>query len=146
VVVFGRFFIEALRDPAADTDKNEVITALEAFKYAEAKTAKYFETNNHLATEHALLEDTGKGDGVKDPSIENGEGSIAGRFNLIRLGSVAAVAKDPEKQKLLKHQEDVEAAIDELRYKKASMDQAEYKKELQQLLIDLAQTQAEIDK
>jgi len=57
---FARYWIEALRDPAADTDKNDAISALEAFKYAEQKTAKFFETNNRLATEHALIEDTGK--------------------------------------------------------------------------------------
>src|SRR5581483_2642394 len=40
--VFPRYFIEALHDPAADADKNEVITALEAFRYAEGKTAKFY--------------------------------------------------------------------------------------------------------
>ena len=33
--VFPRFWVEALRDPAADTDKSETISALEAFHYAE---------------------------------------------------------------------------------------------------------------
>jgi hypothetical protein len=143
---FARYFIEALRDPSADADKNETISALEAFKYAEAKTAKFYESNNHLATEHALLEDAGKGDGVKDPSAENGEGLTATRFNLIHLGSVAGIAKDPAKQQLLKHKEEVESAIDELKYRKASMDVAEYRVELQQYLLDLAKTQAELDK
>ena len=32
--VFARFWVEALRDPAADIDKNETISALEAFQYA----------------------------------------------------------------------------------------------------------------
>ncbi len=143
---FARYFIEALRDPAADADKNEAISALEAFKYAEAKTAKFYESNNHLATEHPLLEDAGKGDGVKDPSAENGEGLIATRFNLIHLGSVAAIAKDPAKQALLKHKEEVESAIDELKYRKASMEVAQYRVQLQQYLLDLAKTQAELDK
>ena len=35
--VFARYWAEALRDPAADTDKNETISALEAFIYAEEK-------------------------------------------------------------------------------------------------------------
>ena len=39
--VFARFWVEALRDPAADTDKNQVVTALEAFKYAQTKTAAF---------------------------------------------------------------------------------------------------------
>ena len=90
---FARYWIEALRDPAADTDKNEVITALEAFRYAEEKTAKFYETQKRLATEHALIEDTGKGEGVKAPSPENGEGLMAGRFALLHLGAVAAHAQ-----------------------------------------------------
>jgi len=40
--VFARFWVEALRDPAADADKNEVISALEAFRYAEQKTSKFY--------------------------------------------------------------------------------------------------------
>ncbi len=144
--IFARYWVEALRDPAADTDKNEVITALEAFRYAEAKTAKFFETQNRLATEHALIEDTGKGEGTKAPSPENGEGLIAGRFALLHMGSVAAVARDPQKQTLLKHKEELEQQIDELKYKKASMALPEYRRQLQQYLLDLAKTQEALDK
>src|SRR5580658_4828474 len=55
--VFARFWVEALRDPAADTDKNQAITALEAFKYAQAKTTAFFADSKHLATEHAQCAD-----------------------------------------------------------------------------------------
>ncbi|PYT18099.1 MAG: hypothetical protein DMG59_05530 [Acidobacteria bacterium] len=144
--VFARYWVEALRDPAADTDKNEVITALEAFRYAEQKTAKFFETQNRLATEHALIEDTGKGEGVKAPSPENGQGLIAGRFPLVHLGAAAAQARDPEKQKLLAHKEELESAIDELKYRKASMPLSEYRRQLSQYLVELAKTQEALDK
>lgn len=144
--VFARYFIEALRDPAADADKNEIITALEAFRYAEAKTAKFYEENKRIATEHPLIEDTGKGDGVKAPAVENGQGLVAGRFALLHTGSAAAVAKDPEKQKLLKEKEDVEAKIDDLKYRKAAMSIQEYRQELQKLLVELAKTQEALDK
>jgi hypothetical protein len=146
VTVFARYWIEALRDPAADTDKNGVITALEAFKYAQSKTDKYFETQNWLATEHCLLEDSGRGDGVKDPGPENGEGQTAGRFALLHLGSVAAVVNDPKKQELLKKKEELETQIDDLKYHKAAMDTQDYQTQLRKLLLDLAQTQAELDK
>jgi hypothetical protein len=144
--VFARYFIEALRDPAADADKNEVITALEAFRYAEAKTAKFFEDLKRLATEHALIEDVGKGEGVKAPSAENGEGLTAGRFALLHTGSAQAMARDPEKQKLLKEKEQIEQAIDELKYRKASMAVAEYRQQLSKYLVDLARTQEALDK
>ncbi|HLH40127.1 MAG TPA: hypothetical protein VKX39_13340 [Bryobacteraceae bacterium] len=143
---FARYWIEALRDPAADADKNQVISALEAFRYAEEKTAKFFETQNRLATEHALIEDTGKGDGVKAPGPDNGEGLAAGRFAVLHLGAVSAQINDPEKLKLLKHKEELEQAIDELKYKKASMDFNEYRRQLQGYLIELARTQEALDK
>jgi hypothetical protein len=146
VVVFPRYWIEALQDPAADADKNETISALEAFRYAQTKVAKFFETQNRLATEHAVIEDTGKGDGVKDPSTDNGEGRVASSFAMVHLGATAKLAKDPAKLALLKHLEDLDAQLDELKYEKASKDAGEYRRELQKLMIDRAQTQAELDK
>jgi len=146
VAIFPRYWIEALQDPATDADKNDVISALEAFRYAQTKVTKFFETQNRLATEHAVIEDTGKGDGVKDPSTDNGEGRVANGFALVHLGASAKLAKDPAKQKLLKHLEDLDAQLDELKYEKASKDQAQYRKELQTLMIDRAQTQEELDK
>jgi hypothetical protein len=144
--VFPRYFVEGLRDPAADADKNEVITVLEAFRYAEAKTAKFYDELKRLSTEHPLIEDVGKGEGVKAPSVENGEGMIAGRFALLHTGSAVAMAKDPEKQKLLKEKEGIEEKIDELKYRKASMAVTEYRQELTKLLVDLAKTQEALDK
>ncbi len=144
--VFARFFIEALRDPAADTDKNQAISVLEAFRYAEEKTGKYFETQKRLATEHALIEDVGKGEGVKAPSPENGEGLIAGRQVLLHLGSVASIVNDPEKQKLLKRKDELETQIDELKYRKAAVPQNEYQQQMRQLLLDLATVQEGLDK
>jgi len=144
--VFPRYWIEGMRDPAADSDKNEIVTALEVFRYAEEKTAKFYETQKRLSTEHALIEDAGKGDGVKLPSAENGEGLTAGRFALLHLGSTAAQSRDPAKLALLKQKEDLEAQIDDLKYRKASMSVQEYRGQLQQLLIQLAQTQEALDK
>lgn len=144
--VFARYWVEALRDPAADLDKNEVISALEAFKYAEQKTAKFYETQKRLATEHAILEDTGKGDGTKSPSAENGEGLLAARIGVVRLGGAQAVAATPEKQKLLLRKEELETQIDGLKYQKAAMPVAQYRQQLSALLLELAKTQAELDK
>ena len=73
-------------DPGADTDKNQTLTGLEAYKYARTKTKEYFDTQKRLATEHSVLEDTGKGDGEQYPSVANGEGLLAGRFPLLHLG------------------------------------------------------------
>src|SRR5580700_7381452 len=42
--VFARYWVDALRDGSADTDKNEAISALEAFQYADRKTAAFYES------------------------------------------------------------------------------------------------------
>lgn len=143
--VFPRFWVEALRDPAADTDKNETISALEAFHYAQRNVAGYYETQKRLATEHPLLEDTGKSTGVRDPSAENREGLHAAAFPLVRLGAANTVASNPEKRKLFEKKEQIEQQIDVLKYNKTTMAPDAYKKKLTELLLDLAKTQQELD-
>ena len=144
--VFARYWAEALRDPAADADKNESVSALEAFHYAQQKTNEFFETQKRLATEHAVLEDTGKGEGERAPSAENGEGRLAASFTVVRLGSNAAAAKDPAKRLLLDQKEQLEQSIDQLKYNKAAIPEAQYQQQLTQLLLELAKVQEAIDK
>lgn len=144
--VFARYWIDALRDPAADTDKNGTVSALEAFQYAENKTAAYFKNEKLLATEHAMLSDTGAAKGVRDPKPENGQGLLAAAFPMIQPQEETAKAENPAKQKLLAKKQQLEARIDKLKYEKAAMPAEEYKQELTSLLLDLARTQAEIDR
>ncbi len=144
--VFARYWVDALRDPAADTDKNGSVSALEAFNYAQRKTGAYFETEKLLATEHATLSDTGNTKAVRDPKPDNGEGLLAAAFPVIRPETEAGKAISPEKQRLVSKKEDLEAKIDRLKYEKAAMPPDEYKQQLSALLLELARTQAEIDR
>jgi len=145
--VFARYWAEALRDPAADADKNDAVSALEAFHFAQRKTGEFFDTQKRLATEHAVLEDTGKGEGERNPlPSENGEGRLAAAFPVVRLGANAAAARDPVKRPLLERKEQLEQAIDKLKYEKAAIPADEYKKQLTALLLELAKTQEALDK
>jgi hypothetical protein len=147
--IFARYWAEALRDPSADVDKNESVSALEAFRFAQRKTKEFFDTQKRLATEHSVFEDTGKGTGVAAaaaPDADNTEGRLAASFTVVRLGANAAASKDPAKKALLDKKEELEQAIDQLKYEKASMNASDYKKQLTRLLLELAKTQEEIDK
>jgi hypothetical protein len=151
--IFARYWAEALRDPSADVDKNESVSALEAFRYAQRKTKEFFDTQKRLATEHSVFEDTGKGTGVAAaaapdaaPDSNAAEGHLAASFTVVRLGANAAASKDPAKKALLEKKEELEQAIDQLKYEKASMNAEDYKKQLTRLLLELAKTQEEIDK
>ena len=143
---FARFWVEAVRNPEADTDKNEVVSVLEAFRFADKKTVGFYESQKRLATEHAMLEDTGKGSGVRAPGPDNGHGLLAGQTPLVRFGAMQQAAKAPEKQALLKRREEVEAKIEKLKYEKAAISVADYRKQLGALLLELAKVQEEIDR
>jgi hypothetical protein len=144
--VFARYWVEALRTAAADSHKNDSISALEAFRYADAKTTQFYETAKRLATEHAVLEDTGSGEGVRDPSPANGTGKLAQQYIVVRIGSAQKAMGDPAKQKLLARKEQIEQSIDALKYEKAALPLEEYRKKMTQLLLQLARVQEEIDR
>lgn len=144
--VFARYWVEALGDASVDTDKNEAVSALEAFQYADRKTAAFYESEKRLATEHAVFEDTGKKDAVRAASTENGEGLLAANFVLLRIGATQKAANDPAKRALLEKKEDLERKIDTLKYQKAAMSADEYKKQLSDALLDLARVQDQLDK
>jgi hypothetical protein len=144
--VFARYWVEALGDASTDTDKNEMVSALEAFQYADRKTAAFYESQKRLATEHAVIEDTGKKEAVRAASAENGEGLLAANFVLLRLGAAQKAANDPAKRALLEKKEGLEQKIDILKYQKAAMSAEDYKKQLSDALLELAKTQEELDK
>ena len=144
--IFARYFAEALQDPAADTNKDDSISALEAFVYAAKKTANFYDSEQQLATEHAQFEDTGKGDAAREASPLTAEGLMLSSFTLVRLGTERAAANDPAKQALLAQKEDLEQKIDELKYRKAAMDENDYKQQLTGYLVQLAKVQEQLDK
>jgi hypothetical protein len=144
--VFARYWVDALRDGTADTDKNDDITALEAFQFADRKTAAFYESQKRLATEHAVFEDTGKKEAVRAASTESGEGQLAASFILLRLGAAQKAASDPAKRALLDKKEELERKIDLLKYQKAAMSADDYKRQLSDALLELARVQGDLDK
>jgi hypothetical protein len=142
--VFARYWVEALEDPSTDTDKSDSISAMEAFTYASRKTAAFYDAQKRLATEHAVFNDAGAGEPVREAG--NGEGQLLSSFTLLRLGTNQQAANDPVKRALVARKEDLEQKIDTLKYQKAAMDPADYKKQLTDALLELARVQEELDK
>lgn len=144
--VFARYWVEALQDPGADTDKNQIITGLEAFEYATRKTAAFYETEKRLATEHAQFEEGGKAAPVRAAAADSDAGRMLASFALVRLGGDSQVASDPAKLALLKQKEQLEQRIDLLKYQRAAMSAEDYRTQLSQALVALAKVQQELDK
>jgi hypothetical protein len=146
--VFARYWAEALQDPTTDVDKSESISAMEAFQYADKKTAAFYESQKRLATEHAVFEDTGHGEVVrlgKDQPPAR-EGMLLSSITVVRIGASQNAMNDPAKRDLLAKKEELEQKVDSLKYQKAAMDPADYKKQLTDTLLQLALVQGELEK
>jgi len=127
---FGHYFAMALSDDSADLDKNRMISAEEAFRYAERQVGDYYERNGQLATEHARL-----------------EGNEGARFSLARLGAglQAQAGDDAALQELLAKRDALNAAVEDLRLSRDSMDDGDYQAQLLQKMVDLATVEEAIE-
>ena len=141
--VFARYWVDAFEDPSADIDKSGSVSAMEAFLYATEKTAAFYNTEKRLATEHAVFNDVGHGEPVREPG--NGQGMLLSNLTLLRLGASQLAANDPAKRALLDKKEELEQKIDILKYRKAAMDPADYKKQLTDALVELSKVQEKLE-
>jgi hypothetical protein len=67
-------------------------------------------------------------------------------MTLVRFGDAQDRAQDPAQRDLLAAKEKLEQQIDELKYRKAAMPEAAYASQLKSLLVELARTQAALDR
>ena len=144
---FGQYFIDAFKNNAADADKNGRVSTIEAFLYASRKVEEYYKNEGSLQTEHPVLDDNGDGQGQSNPTPENGEGLLA-RTTFLDSGisSTDRTNLTPEQQKLAREARDLEMQIEELKYEKGKMSEADYEKKLEALLLRLAQINATLSK
>ena len=146
--VFPRFFVEALGD-AGDLDKDGNLSIREVFTYAAEQTNRHFEVDGNVPTEHALLEDTGDGEGHRLEELEEaGEGNLAGVTYLRRRDAALALANAPRDSPLgqmVLERERLERSVAELKSQKSSLDEDEYYARLEALFIELARLNDRIE-
>lgn len=125
---FARYFVDALALDGADTDKDGRVSLLEAFKFAESETRRFYENESRLATEHAQMSD---------------EGMLAGRF-FLSSGAAGAGPASGRLAELYRERNVLDEQIRALKTKKETMAAAAYEAELEKLLVALAQKSREI--
>jgi hypothetical protein len=124
---FGRFFVDAFAKDGADSDKDARISVLEAFRYAEAETRRYYETDNKLSTETSQIADAGQ---------------LASRFYL--TGGSTGAAASGRLATLYGERTALDERILALKRKKMSMSADAYDAELETILLELARKSREI--
>lgn len=146
---FPVYLVEALSSPSADLNKDGDLSIAEVFMFASQKTAQSFEATSHLATEHALLDDTGDGEGHRAEDLaDQGEGNLASVTYLKRqMGAVVADggAVDASLVQQLRNKDDLEREIADLKGLKGQLDEDEYYDQLEGLFVRLAQLNDRIE-
>lgn len=125
---FARHFVDALALDGADTDKDSRISLLEAYKFAEAETKRFYENEGRLATEHAQIADAGM---------------LAGRF-FLSSGASGAGPASGRLATLYEERNALDEQIQALKARKGSMSADAYDNELERLLLALANKSKEI--
>ena len=140
--IFPEFFIQSIADVAADLDKNGRISLWEAFAAASASVRRHYQQRGQLSTERALLDDNGDGVGNEFSSPRD-DGSLASRTYLDE-SLPGAAPTDEVMLKLLQRKAMLEAEVDDLKIRRAFLSAAEYAREFERIMIDLAQVSHDI--
>lgn len=127
--MFGGYFVAAFARDGADADRNGRVTLEEAYQYATAETARAYQTANRLQLENARME---------------GDLELAKVFHINGTAGAAPADAAPEVRALFTRRQELEESVDRLRIRSGQMDPAEYSRELERLLLELARTNREI--
>lgn len=127
-VRFPEFLSKAMESSVADTDRNEILTLAEVYRYTNEKTQGYYEEQKLLASEHARI-----------------SGESPERIAMARLGSLKTAKDNPEVAELLDKRLILEDEFLALKAQKTSMNTQVFYDELEPLLVSIAKLQQEID-
>ncbi len=156
---FGEYMSAAIVDPAADLDKDDQTSLLEAFLSASARVAEFYEQEARLATETAILDDNG--DGLGTPAAwfrgirvtrraKDGASTDGSRAHQLHLIPSQRERNMPPEVRA--RRDELELAIARLRDSKAEEVQEEqeeqeeqYYAKLEPLLVELARLYAGLE-
>jgi hypothetical protein len=140
--VFPEYFIRALTDADADIDKNGRVSMWEAFTAASAGVKRHFTQRGQLATERALLDDNGDGEG-REAGGEGTDGSASARLYL-DPDVPGAPPTDEALLTLLQKRASLQIDVEDLKQRRLLMTPDEYQQEFERVMIDLARVSRDI--
>jgi hypothetical protein len=141
----GDYLSASIADPKADLDKDDQTSLLEALLLAASGLKEFYAREARLATEHALVDDTGDKLGTPPDwfrgvravkSAKDGaalDGTLAAQWVLVPSGNEAQLGDDARTRR-----DELERDLAALRQKKAGLPEDEYLKLLEPLLVELA--------
>ena len=141
---FPQYFAQAYAADTADTDKDGRVSLLEAFDFARREVARDYEQRRNLLTEHAILDGDGDGSGTAEPTAQGEDGRLAHAFVLGARSNSPVNSRDPMVARLAAEQAALERQVAAHRARKDALPAAEYERELERLLVALAEKTREL--
>jgi hypothetical protein len=140
---FAQYFADALTLDAADTDKDNRVSVLEAFDFAKREVERAYAADKKMLTEHAQIDGNGDGKAVATAASDSPDGAVASltHFGVAGVKSAAGVAAAPQSpalRALYAEKTKLERDLSDLRARKAEIPEAEYQSQLEKLLTDIA--------
>lgn len=143
---FGGYLAHAIGDPAADLDKDGQTSLLEAFLMASRQTADFYKEQGRLMTEHALIDDNGDGLGTPPDWFQGAravkKASGGKTVDGVRAHQMMLVRSDVEQKlspEVRARRDELEQKLSALRSSKKQMQEDEYYKQLEAILVETAQ-------
>ncbi|RBP47914.1 hypothetical protein DES53_101714 [Roseimicrobium gellanilyticum] len=151
---FGQFFVKAIGgSEEADLDRDHQVSLLEAFLWSSKQVDRFFETEQRLATEHALIEDNGDGIGTRaqaflgvrlaeaPPEGKTAEGLVARQWALL-LSDADAQLTDTQRTK----RDALEREVEALKGKRKELGDEAYYTKLEALMLEISRIYESPDK
>ncbi len=143
---FGDYISAAIVDPAADLDKDQQTSLLEAFLSASSRVAEFYEEEARLSTETALVDDNG--DELGTPAAwfrgirstrQAKDGAELDGLRAHQLHLIHSPLEQNMPPEIRNQRDELERAIEALRATKSeATDLDEYYAKLEPLLVELA--------
>jgi hypothetical protein len=142
---FGTHFVRALLSKHSDFDKDGQVSLLEAFLAGSASLAEFYKTEGRLASEHPLLDDNGDGLGTPPDwfrgvrAVKRAQNNAAPDGNrAMQLTLIPSPAERSLTPEVRAQRDALELKLVALRDNKSRMDEDEYYRQLEQLLLQIA--------
>ncbi len=141
---FGEYFAEAIGGlPEADLDQDKQVSLLEAFRHASKATAIFYENDERLATEHALLEDNGDGIGTRSEVLAPDAAAAPGAVLDGERAAQMVLVLSSEEQQLTDSQRSIrdtlERELKTLKEQRPKLKEDDYYAKLESLLRKLGE-------
>ncbi|MEM7699651.1 MAG: hypothetical protein AAF236_14735 [Verrucomicrobiota bacterium] len=144
---FGKYFAEAISGlEAADVDNDDQVSLLEAWLYASSEVSDFFEREGRIATEHALIDDSGDQLGSRAEWFEGTTPTRTPRKDAAPDGDTAAqrvLIKNAFEQRFSETQrtrrDELERELKQLRRARSSLDEDDYYEQIESILVELAE-------